>query len=191
MIRLLRVCLAPALAAAIACSGISVNTDYDPAYDYSKLRSYHWYSEGSGQTGDPRIDNTLVQQRIHRAVDYQLSRRGFRRAEAPRAADFLVAYNVITEKQLEAQTYHTGYGGYRGGYYGRGGGIGVGVSQTEIREYEVGTLLLDFVDPKTKALLWRGEAKARLDPNQTPERRDALVNEAVSKLLDQFPPKVE
>jgi hypothetical protein len=47
---------------------------------------------------------------------------------------------------------------------------------------------LDFVDAKTKKLLWRGSGKARVGDAKTPEKRQKLINEAVEKILKKFPP---
>lgn len=58
----------------------------------------------------------------------------------------------------------------------------------DIYEYEEGSLILDFVDPKTKNLIWRGSGKAQVDSAMTPESRDKLINEAVAKILKNFPP---
>jgi hypothetical protein len=55
-------------------------------------------------------------------------------------------------------------------------------------QYEEGSLILDFVDPQTKQLIWRGSAKAEVDDVKTPEKREALIDEAVQKILKNFPP---
>jgi hypothetical protein len=47
---------------------------------------------------------------------------------------------------------------------------------------------LDFVDAKTKKLLWRGLGKVQVDDAKTPEKRQKLINEAVEKILKKFPP---
>jgi hypothetical protein len=51
-------------------------------------------------------------------------------------------------------------------------------------EYEVGTLVLDFVDAKKKELVWRGTASGVIDPGKTAEQIDGII----AKLLDNFPP---
>ena len=49
-------------------------------------------------------------------------------------------------------------------------------------------LVVDFVDPREKDLIWRGTASGSVDPHRTPEERTARVQEAVWKMLDQYPP---
>ena len=48
--------------------------------------------------------------------------------------------------------------------------------------------MLDFVDATTKELLWRGAGKAQVEDVMTPERSQKLINEAVEKILKNFPP---
>ena len=62
-------------------------------------------------------------------------------------------------------------------------------AETRVREYEQGTLLLDFVDPETRQLLWRGSASARIRPSSSPEESQKRANEAVAAMLERFPPK--
>ena len=42
---------------------------------------------------------------------------------------------------------------------------------------------------KSKKMIWRGAAKAVVDPSNTPEKREKLINEAVNEILKNFPPK--
>ena len=43
-------------------------------------------------------------------------------------------------------------------------------------------------DNGTKNMVWTGTATTDLDDNRTPQERQELVDEAVSKLLEGFPP---
>jgi hypothetical protein len=62
-------------------------------------------------------------------------------------------------------------GGFGGGYGWRGvgrggfGGGGFGESTTTTETYQVGTLIVDLFDGKTKSLLWRGSASEDLSGN--------------------------
>ncbi len=82
--------------------------------------------------------------------------------------------------------YHgRGYGGHGydyGGYYGRGYGGG----GSYLRTYKEGTLILDFVDPETMQLIWRGWATFAFDD---PDKAARYVNKAVKKILKKFPPQ--
>lgn len=165
-----------------ACSSVTVNTDYDPGADFAALKTYAWLARKAGATGDPRLDSTLLHERIRSAVEAQLAARGYEKVAVGRA-DFLVAYHTAIERKIDVDTIYRGYG-YRSGAWGWGVG-----HETVVYEYDRGTLLLDVLDPKAHRLLWRGSASAIVSEQSTPEQRTKRVNEAVAKLLDRFPPE--
>ena len=49
--------------------------------------------------------------------------------------------------------------------------------------------MLDVIDSASNELVWRGAAQARIDPNRSPQERTELINSAVRKMLDRFPPQ--
>jgi hypothetical protein len=55
-------------------------------------------------------------------------------------------------------------------------------------EWQQGTLLIDILDAQTKELVWRGSAQAELTMNASDEEKDKRVDEAVRKMLKDFPP---
>ena len=178
-----------ALALASGCSGIKVNSDFDPDIDFSGLRSYRWISQEPAVEGaDPQTDNSLLDRRIRRAVDDTMATKGYVGVADGDAgeADFLVSYHIGVQQKLDVETIHTGYGyGYgRRGWYGGYGGP----TTTRVDQYEEGTLLLDFVSPSDRQLIWRGSAQSRLRDIKTPEKREARVREVVGKILERFPP---
>jgi hypothetical protein len=181
-----------ALAAMVAgCSSLEISYDFDPKADFAGLKTYGWIKEPPKPTGDPRIDgNTILETRIHDAVDSGLVARGFRKVSAD--PDFLVAYHVSLDRRQSVQTLNSYYG-YGGGWgYGYGAsyrpGYWAGAPETYVYEYEEGTLILDIVDPKNKELIWRGSAQDEVHFKSTPEKDQAQLNEAVRKMLEKFPP---
>jgi hypothetical protein len=165
----------------LGCSGITVNSDYDPATDFTPLRSFAWIESQGPAGAPPGPSQPLFDQRVRNAVDDSLSQRGMKKVDRA-AADFLVQYYISVDKKLQVDTnsYGYGYGGY--GYGGRG------YSNTTVREYDEGTLLLDFVDPIKKELVWRGSGTTRIRSTTTPEEREKRVRDVVTKILEQYPP---
>jgi len=162
-----------------ACSPLTVRTDHDTTADFSRLRTYGWLQKPSDAPRDPRIDNDLLDSRVHSAVNDELASKGFTESATP---DFRVTYHVMIQNQLDVQSFPVSYG------YGLGR---MGAMSTDVRveQYEVGTLLLDVVDSSTNELVWRGSAQARIDPSRTPQERTKLIRGAVHDMLAQFPPK--
>jgi hypothetical protein len=180
MTRRLRVVSAFALLWSLAaCSSVQVKQDWDPNANFSGLHTWNWQSSTPALTGNPRLDDPLVHSRIQSALAATLRSKGY--AQTASKPDFLVTYHVAIQQKLDAQTIYTGYGPYRGWY-------GVGGTQTVVDQYDLGTLLVDFIDPGTNNVIWRGTAESRLQELKTPEEREARVKDAVERLLNQFPP---
>ncbi len=170
-----------ALALCVGCATVQVETDWNPGTDFSKLHSYAWLTEQPLKTGDARFDSPLVDQRIRSATAETLAAKGFVTASQA-SADFLMAYMITSQQKTDVNTIYEGYG------YGYGGWGGPGYARTYVTQYELGTLILDVLDPKTKTLVWRGSGSAVLGEALTPEDRDRRVREAVEEILAKFPP---
>jgi hypothetical protein len=169
------------LLALVGCAPpIHVTQDYDPGAKLGGLLTWAWQPGYPQPTGDPRLDSDLLNARIKAALENGLAAKGLIQAASPDRADFGVAYHVALTQKLDARTIYTGYGPYRGGYGAP--------TTTVVDQYEVGTLLVDFISPATKSVIWRGTAQSRVNESRDPEERQALVQAAVDKLLAQFPP---
>lgn len=190
-----------ALASSLAgCSMIDVSTDYDPSVDFARLTTYDWLPGPQKRTGNPRIDNPLLKKRIRAAVESQLAAKGYEKASADRA-DFLIAYHAAIHRRLSVESMNTDYGygsgrGWDDHRYGHGWGYhrawsSAPMSRTYTRYYDEGSLILDFVTPQTRELIWRGAAKAAIDEADSPNTKRERINEAVRRMLEQFPPQYE
>jgi len=62
---------------------------------------------------------------------------------------------------------------------------------TYVTQYEEGTLVIDFVDMAKQELVWRGVGTGALSESPSVEERTANINNAVTQILDQFPPTGE
>ena len=173
--------LAGCLLTLCGCSTVSVSADWDPGADFGALRTWSWQKDAVPGTGDPRLDDPLVHARIQKAIEVALPAKGYP-AVTSGAPDFTVSYHIAIQRKLDAHTIYQGYGPYRGWY-------GSGSTQTIVDDYELGTLLVDFISPKSNAVIWRGKAQSRLYELKSPEERQARVQAAVDELLAQFPPK--
>ena len=179
--RIQRVLVAGALVALVSCSTVRVQSDYDPAVDFAALRSYAWMPDPPQVSADPLLHNSLLDARIRSAVDRTLGAKGLRKVEVSQA-DFLVNYYVNLEQKIRVDTVPASYG------YGYGGWYGGMASETRVRQYEEGTLILDVVDPDKDEPLWRGSGSTRVGKKTSPEASTKRIDEVVSKLLESFPP---
>ncbi len=135
-------------------------------------------------TGDVRLDSPLIHERLRSSIEGNLMDRGYRKSESP---DFFIGYHLSMEQKMDIQTINTHYG-YGG--YGRHGSWGtVGYPETRVRQYEVGTLVIDVAAAAEKKLVWRGWGTDRLQKNPKPEGANERVRAVVDQILDQFPPQ--
>lgn len=163
-----------------ACSSVQVKADWDPEARFDGWKTWSWQSSTPQVTGNPRLDDPLLHGRIQTAIEKSLGEHGYQRVSSGRS-DFQVAYHVALQQKLDARTIYTGYGPYRGWY-------GVGGPETIVDSYDLGTLLIDMINPATNNVIWRGSGQSRVQEVKTPEEREARVQDAVERILKQFPP---
>lgn len=149
----------------------SVTYDFDRTANFSKLRTYSWVR-------GTNLNDELNHNRIIRAVDAQLTARGFSKVDAASNPDVLVAYHASFDKNLEINA--SGFGGYR--FAGPRSGT------ARVEEVVVGTLAIDLVDAHTKNIVWRGMATKELDAKANPEKKEKNINKAAEKIFRNYPP---
>ena len=163
----------------VGCAApLTMDFDYDTAADFAALKTYDWMPA----TGNAAADELLVK-RIRNAVDSQLQAKGH--ALAAGNPDFLIAM------QLSGKTAYGGSAGVGvsvGIPVGRAGRISVGGGKSKPIEKKEGTLVLDFLDEKTKSLVWQGTASGAVRPAASPEEQQQRINEVIAQLLARFPP---
>lgn len=167
------------LAALAGCASTpTVHTDFDPSAQFANYRTYTWLKKPEGRS-------PLVDQRVAAAIDAKLSAKGWRQV-ASNEADIGVVANVATQQRQTADTFYSGpaWGGYGWGRWG--GGVGMGTATTTVRTYDVGTLVLDMFDMKSKQAVWRGTASGTVP--DSPEAVNTKVQAGIDKMFATFPP---
>ncbi len=143
----------------VGCSTIITDVNYD--YDRSvDFTGLKSYAWEPFQS-NPRIDK-LTLKRVKRIVDEQLETKGYSAISAN--PDFLIA--ITGRKDTKADHWSDG----------------------DRFTYEEGTLVIEFLDLRSKEPIWRGKAVGALDPSPTPEQREKNTNKAVARMLKHFPP---
>lgn len=172
-----------------------VATDFDEDYDFSGFRSF------TIDTPDDLVHmmDDLAQARIEETLVEQLVGRGFVESGGDQA-DMIVSYFSTNEDGTDIETYqnYNGYYGYNSCFRCRRSAfVGVPFPTTEIRtvDYTEGVLLIDFIEPGSNRLKWRGQTTLRLSRREadslTAAERNEIVDEAVKSILDEFPPGYE
>ncbi|MFI5236604.1 MAG: DUF4136 domain-containing protein [Ignavibacteriales bacterium] len=159
----------------ISCSSITVNQDYDPAFDFSKLKSFGFIPI----TSEAGIDQ-LSADKLGNAIKTELIAKGYK-LETP--ADFGIALMFSQQTKTNVQSYGYGYG------YGGWGGAGMyGTGGVDVTQYQQGTLIIDIIDMSQQKLIWRGTGSGIMSDSPSVETRTENVNNAVNQILAQFPP---
>ena len=152
-------------------SSMQVNTDYDKAANFSAVKTYSW-REGT------KLPNPLMNDRVIAAVDAQLMKKGMQRVDS--AGDVTVTYHAAASESMDVQTFSTG------GYYGCWGGC-MGTTSTTVRPVTTGTLIVDLVETSSNKMLWRGTGSDTVTGD--PQDSERKINEAISRMFQNFPPK--
>ncbi|MGB2634877.1 MAG: DUF4136 domain-containing protein [Candidatus Acidiferrum sp.] len=162
-----------ALLAGTLASAQDVTTNSMPGIDFSKYHTYKWVTV-QGAT----YPNQIVDAQIKQSIDNQLAAKGLTKTDAD-TANLYIGYQVSLnqEKQWNA--------------YGMGGGLrwGGGMATAQQSTIAIGTLVLDMYDPTTKQLVWTGRATKTLDSNANQQKKQKNLDNAMKKLLKNFPPK--
>jgi len=181
----------PALALLIAlwlgaCSTVQLRADYKPGTPFQQFHTYAWLPDVGETDPDPRAGDPLVSERVTRAIETELARRGYEQVESQ--PDFQVAFSFSVRNGIDVHAEPVVYGHY--GQYGYGGAYGLGYSGAITTvQFREGTLQIDFVDPEVNGLVWRGSGISRLRDNPSPQESEKRINAIVKKILAQFPPE--
>jgi len=167
--------LIPILLLVLSCSSIRVNYDYESSADFSKYKSYNYYSNIN--SGLSELDT----KRLLDALDAGLQAKGINLSDTP---DFYI--DIKSSEYQENQNSSVGVGlGGGGGNVGGGISVGIPIGQSNINRQ----IQFDFVDENGKGLFWQAISESTYEPNATPDKREAILTAIVAKVLEGFPPK--
>lgn len=157
------------------CSSIKVQSDYEVDYDFKQLKSYSVLSN---------MDKTLTDitaKRLDLALSKKFTELGYTKVPKEQA-DFYIVYHteVKTKTRIDTDYQTLGMYPYR---YGRSMSIS---TSTRVREYEVGQLIIDIMDSKTKTIISRGIAEDRIKKFKNPQERMAYINKVVQEIISKM-----
>ena len=166
-----------------ACTGPNVKTDFDPAADFTKFRTFVFTGLTDMNRGGV-FDNSLTRTRIESTVARELNKKGLQQVPLEQHPDLLVHYWIGVKDKQRVQSTGPTAGAYtwRGGY-----GWGAGYTGVSTYEYQEGTLIIDLVQPAKKELVWRATMVADLE--DTAQENMELGKKAIAKAFENYPPK--
>ncbi|MFH6603596.1 DUF4136 domain-containing protein [Maribacter algicola] len=164
-----------------SCASVRVLSDYDREANFNNYKSYAFYKTGI----DKAQISDLDKKRILRAIDAELSSRGFVKSENP---DILIS--IFTKEKEQVDIYNN----YWGGAFGWGwnpwywGGWGPGYYGNNVSTRTEGSLYIDLIDSKSKELVWQGKGVGNLNNISNIEKKEERIREFVSQILEAYPP---
>jgi len=184
--RSIRILVVLALAFAwVGCQSFKVRSDWDPSVGFSNFQRYVWVEPLAREESNPFADNTLLRSRVRAAIEDALNRRGFRSQESRTGADFLVTYHVVLEEQFDIDTFSIS----SGHIHGRHLSLGTFHSSSRAEAFQESTLVIDFLDPKSEDLVWRGWGSGILGTRDRIRSLDVL-DQGIQAILKAFPPRM-
>ncbi|MBV1915824.1 MAG: DUF4136 domain-containing protein [Pseudomonadales bacterium] len=180
-------CLSLSIFLAGCVTTYKVATDYDEKFDFKDKHTYALMAPENVKIAH----NDLVKERIEMALHSQLKANGLTQVDKE-SADIWISYFGSNERQTDINSYeqYNGFYGYNRCYrcvYT----APMTTTSVQTVNYVEGTLMVDFIDPATKKLKWRGSTSSRATTSKaaemTLEERDENVNAAVSAILAEYP----
>ncbi len=163
-----------AVTVAATCLFAKTVVDYDHSTNFAKFHTYSWVAVD--------VQEPLWKDRVTKAIEGQLSAKGWQKVETGADASILAVGSTRTE-----MTYERWYGGgFGGGWYHRGWWGGPGIVETTVDRTPIGTLHVDIFDTQTKKVIWHGSATDAL--KGTPEKDEKQLNKEVADMFKKFPP---
>jgi hypothetical protein len=155
--------------------GVTVNYDYEKATDFSKYKTYNYYSDL--ETGLSDLDT----KRLQHVLDQGMLAKGFTKSDY---ADFLIN---ITSSEYQNQNRNTVGVGVGGSGRNVGGGISIGIPVGKSKMSR--EIVFEFVDAEKNNLFWQAISESNYKENTSPEKREENLKAIVAKVLEGYPPK--
>lgn len=170
-----------------SCSTVKVESDYSTKVDFSKLKTYAWLNETGHTSDNVRMNNKLVVDSVRDSVENTLNAKGFVKTDSEKA-DFLITWFGAIEQKIKAQNIDHFYSSYGYGALYQNPYWNPQSEVINIKEYEEGSLIFDFLDPENHTLLWRGIGRDKVVEGRPEDVVRQNIDKAVRQILADYPP---
>jgi len=149
---------------AASASAATVKVDFDSHADFTKYKTWS-FRPGTA------APNPAAEKKLREAIETRLAARGLKRVES--GGDLAIVYHAAGENRIDTQKLGYKQPGFEG-------------EATKVRYVRAGSVLIDMIDVKSDAVVWRGQAEEVADPTYTDVTRK--IDSAMDKLFEHFPP---
>ena len=177
LLALLSACL---LSACTTAKPLVAETDFDPAFDFTGVRKIAIQPVNRMNAAAILISDMDVN-RLNLAFSNELTAMGYEIVKENSAADMYLVWHLVTEEQTDVRSYNSMsyYNCWR---------CGPAVSDISVRQYTVGMLIVDMVDPGRGQSVWRATVQSKLQSNPSAQDSEVLRMQASQAIFSQFPP---
>ena len=163
-------------AVTVACAPVTVTSFTERGIQALHYRTYDWGTVDTAVPGEPRLDNnSFFHDYLSGAIDRQLRSRGYEQTAL--TPDLRVHYHASAAQRI----YISGSEPTR-----------ERCVDCAVQVYDEGTVLIDLVDGRTGALVWRGSAQTDIAGAVADQARlERVIERVVTHILNALPPRGE
>ena len=154
--------------------------DFDPNIDFAKFKTFAYLGAVENLVA-MEMNPDLINIRFHRMVVRELEKKGLHEVSLGQNPDLIVRYwaNPATQVDVTVMGNWGPYGPFISGDWSNGYNEVVSTSKNQ------GTLVLDLIEPRAKALVWRVYLVRKMsDPDKDPKKAEDELSESFKS----FPP---
>jgi len=196
----LRTCTGLAFAVAFVVASLAPvsgktksNVEFDKTANFDTIKTWTWLEDPKviNKSTNPNVvnDGVINQDALSgptkAIVEREMAAKGFRQVPAGQPADAQVAVYLIGSANTSTQEL--------GQFMSYAATFSLGMTSygpaQSMRIYEVGTIILDIIDPAKKAAVWRTTTSGEINRENSQEKRMAIITKVVQDALKKFPPK--
>jgi Domain of unknown function (DUF4136) len=157
--------------------------DFDPGLDFSKYKTFAFIG-GVENLLMFEVNPGLVNERVHRAVNRELTKKGLQEVQPNQNPDLVVRFWANPSKQVNVATMGEWgpYSPYIGSYWEHT------YDEVSAATAKEGSLLVDLIDPRPKNLVWRLYLIHKIT---TPDREWKKADDEITKAFESYPPSAK
>jgi len=149
--------------------------DFDERFDFSGFKTYQWRTHPVMEANPALAQSAIAGDIVMSEGNEILMGRGYVPDDIE--PDFYIAFYVAGKEGMTATTYGSSW--YSNTAW-------TSSTNTIVRNFVDGTLVIDIVDAKSKELVWRASYSDKISDWK---KRDKVISKAVKKAFEKFPPK--
>ena len=149
--------------ALMLAAGLSGCYSIEARHSYDSKTDFSGLNSYAWLPGDQAVFSTPESAKHYQStMDNMLATKGFKLN--PKAPDFLISTHVA---KTYIEKYKTAYGNY---------------------DFPKGMIRINFLNPSSKDVIYESAASAYVDDNANQKSKNAIIDQAVEALLNEFPP---